>query len=168
MWLKTQVCLPSLPRILIFSRVVTAPIMRKRPSGNVAQLADASDLMEYSTWTSTKEADDLMDSIRALGYVPKEHGADAPLALRVRCARKKGQFSISQIEEMRVLNAQHNENKRTEQAARIMDEIRALGHIPQRYGEHDALWQKYNKAKKNGVLTSEQTQEAATLFSLHE
>ena len=90
-----------------FSRVVTAAIMRKRPSGNVAQLADAGDVMEYST--STKETDDLMDSIRALGYVPKEHGADAPLALSVRRVRKKGHFSMSQIEAMRVFNAQHTE-----------------------------------------------------------
>ena len=153
-----------------FLRVVAAAIMRKRPSGNVAQLADAGDVMgpsgnvaQLADAGDVKEADDLMDEIRALGYVPKEHGADAPLALRVRKARKKGEFGASQIEEMRTLNAQHAEKQRTEQADRIMDEIRALGHIPQQRGEHDALYQKYNKAKKNGLLTSEQTQEAELL-----
>ena len=126
MWFKTSLFVKP-AQDPDFPRVVAAAIMRKRPSGNVAQLADAGDVMgpsgnvaqladagdvmEYSTWTSTKEADDLMDSIRALGYVPKEHGADAPLALSVRRVRKKGHFSMLQIEEMRVLNAQHTEQK---------------------------------------------------------
>ena len=45
--------------------------MPRKSTGNVAQLAEQR---TQSAESSTKAADSLMDFIRALGYVPPEHG----------------------------------------------------------------------------------------------
>ena len=52
-------------------------------------------------------ADEVMDLIRALGYVPKEtisNPNDRNLAHRIRRLKKSGSFSRAQIEEMDALN----------------------------------------------------------------
>ena len=82
--------------------------------------------------TSTKRADDIMDEIRSLGSYPREFGATRKLGEKRRKAEAAGEFSISQLEEQKIMRAQQEEKTRTDQADLIMKEIRALGYIPKR------------------------------------
>ena len=79
--------------------------------------------------TSTPRADDIMDEIRSLGYYPKEHGATRKLAEKRRRAEDAGEFSISQLEELKTMKEQQDEKARTVRL-KTMEEIRALGYIP--------------------------------------
>ena len=104
--------------------------VRKKPSGNASQLA-GNDAQPGET--STTAADEVMDLIRALGYVPKERSSnpnDRNLAQRIRRLKKSGSFSRAQIEEMDALDAQGAEQARIDHAARIVEKIRNIGYIP--------------------------------------
>ena len=94
--------------------------------------------------TSTKRADDIMDEIRSLGYYPKEHGATRQLAEKRRRAEDAGEFSISQLEELKTMRAQQRLKTRTVQGELIMEEIRALGYIPKHGSEQGLLARKYH------------------------
>ena len=72
----------------------------KKPSGNASQLA-RNDAQPGEA--STPGADEVMDRIRALGYVPKETNTnsnknDRNLALKIRRLKKNGSFSRAQLE----------------------------------------------------------------------
>ena len=81
--------------------------------------------------TSTPRADDIMDEIRSLGSYPREHGATRQLAEKRRRAEAAGEFSISQLEELKTMKEQQDEKARTVRL-KTMEEIRALGYIPKR------------------------------------
>ena len=112
----------SVPRI--------AMRLRKRPSsGTVSQRADQK--ITQPAETSTPRADKIMDEIRSLGSYPKENGATRSLAERRRRAEAAGEFSISQLEELKTMKEQQDEKARTVRL-KTMEEIRALGYIPKR------------------------------------
>ena len=94
--------------------------VRKKPSGNASQLA-GNDAQPRET--STTGADEVMDLIRALGYVPKETISKDPivrhLACNIRRLKKRGSFSRAQLEEIDALSAQGAEQARIDKAARI-------------------------------------------------
>ena len=117
--------------------------------------------------TSTKRADDIMDEIRSLGSYPREHGATRKLAEKRRKVEAAGEFSISQLEEQKIMRAQQEEKARTDQADLIMKEIRALGYIPKRHSEQSQVAKRYNKAVKSNILSSEQIGEAEALTAAH-
>ena len=84
--------------------------MPRKSTGSVAQLAEQR---TQSAESSTKAADSLMDFIRALGYVPPEHGEHDKKAQQIRRFRKSGTFTEAQIEGIRALE----ERKRKEIAS---------------------------------------------------
>ena len=87
--------------------------MPRKSTGSVAQLAEQR---TQSAESSTKAADSLRDFIRALGYVPPEHGAHRKKAEQIRRARKSGKFTEAQIEEIRAIEEQHHAEQRTQRA----------------------------------------------------
>ena len=113
--------------------------------------------------TSTPSADAIMDEIRSLGSYPKEHGATRKLAEKRRRAEAAGEFSRSQLEELKTLKEQEDEKARTVQGELLMEEIRALGYIPKGRGDHNNLYRKWRTAVQSGLLTPEQIQEAEAL-----
>ena len=117
--------------------------------------------------TSTPRADDIMDEIRSLGSYPREHGATRNLAEKRRRAEKAGEFSISQLEELKTMKEQQDEKDRTGQVELLMEEIKALGYIPKRFGEHSVLYKRWRRAVQSGKLTPEQIQEAEALTAVH-
>ena len=83
----------------------------------------------------TTGADEVMNLIRALGYVPKgtktnSNKNDRNMALKIGRLKKSGSFSRAQLEEIDALNAQGAEQARIDKAARIVEKIRNLGYIP--------------------------------------
>ena len=70
--------------------------------------------------TSTPRADAIMDEIRSLGFYPKEHGATRQLARKRRMAEAAGEFSISQLAELKTLKEQEDEKARTVQGELLM------------------------------------------------
>ena len=76
--------------------------------------------------TSTKRADDIMDEIRSLGSYPREFGATRKLAAKRRKVEAAGEFSISQLEELKTMRAQQDEKTGTDQADLIMKEYPVL------------------------------------------
>ena len=136
--------------------------LRKRPSsGTVSQRADKK--ITQPGETSTPHADKIMDEIRSLGFYPTEHGATRNLAKKRRTAEAAGEFSISQLEELKTMKEQQDEKASTGQVELLMEEIKALGHIPQRHGEHSGLYDRWRKAVQSGKLTPEQIQAAEAL-----
>ena len=133
-----------------------AASQRVEQSGTVSQRAE-----------STKNADDIMDEIRSLGYYPPEHGTTRALAEKRRRAEKAGLFSASQLEELRMMKTQKNEKSLRDQGVHIMEAIRALGYIPKYHSEHDLLAQQYKGGLKSGKLTSEEIAEAEALTAAH-
>ena len=117
--------------------------------------------------TSTPRADDIMDEIRSLGSYPREHGATRNLAIQPRRAQAAGEFSISQLEELKTLKEQHAKTLKEQHAELLMEEIKALGYIPKRTGEHVLLYYRWRKAVKSGKLTPEQIQAAEALTAAH-
>ena len=70
--------------------------VRKKPSGNASQLA-GNDAQPGET--STTGADEVMDRIRALGYVPKEtktnsNKNDRNLAFKIRRLKKTDRLAV--------------------------------------------------------------------------
>ena len=106
---------------------------RALTSGTVSQRADKK--ITQPGETSTPRADKIMDEIRSLGSYPKEHGATRSLDEKRRRAEAAGEFSISQLEELKTMKEQQDEKARTVQAELLMEEIRALGYIPKRRSE---------------------------------
>ena len=49
----------------------------------------------------------------------------------------------------------------------LMEEIKALGYIPNCRGEHSDLYQRWHRAVQSGKLTPEQIQEAEALTAAH-
>ena len=74
--------------------------------------------------TSTPRADAIMDEIRSLGFYPSEHGATRLLAEQRRRAEAAGEFSISQLEELKTMKEQQDEKARTGQVELLMEERR--------------------------------------------
>ena len=128
---------------------------------------DKSAMIAQPGETSPRRADDIMDEIRSLGSYPREFGATRKLAHKRRKAEAAGEFSISQLEEQKIMRAQQEEKARTDQADLIMKEIRALGYIPKRHSEQSQVYKKYNKAVKSNILSSEQIGEAEALTAAH-
>ena len=93
------------------------------------------------------------------------NGPDKRLAERLR--KNKEIWTVDQLEEIRLLKAQDAEKARTERAASIMEQIRALGYIPKQHSEHHNLAIAYSFAVKEGLLSSEQIQEAEALTAAH-
>ena len=79
----------------------------------------------------------IMEEIRSLGYIPKEHGEHRKLAEQYRRAVKNGRISQSQKEEAEALTAAHHEAMKSEDGSKLMEKIRALGYIPKRKSEHE-------------------------------
>ena len=145
----------------------------KKPSGNASQLA-GNDAQPRET--STTGADEVMDRIRALGYVPKEtktiskHPIVTHLACNIRRMKKRGSFSRAQLEEIDALSAQGDEQTRIDKAARIVEKIRNLGYIPpldNRYPELNKVRRVYDLAVKNRIINAEQEQELQELTRFH-
>ena len=147
--------------------------LRKRPSsGTVSQRAESSGTVSQRAdtqpgETSTPRADKIMDEIRSLGSYPRENGATRNLAERRRRAEAAGEFSISQLEELKTMKEQQDEKARTGQVELLMEEIKALGYIPKGRGEHLELHHRWRRAVQSGKLTPEQIQEAEALTAAH-
>ena len=136
--------------------------VRKRPSsGAVSQRADKK--ITQPGEMSTPRADKTMDEIRSLGSYPRESGATRNLAIKRRRAEAAGEFSISQLEELKTMKEQQDEKARTGQVELLMEEIKALGYIPKAHGEHSDLYYRWRRAVQSGKLTPEQIQAAEAL-----
>ena len=84
---------------LVEQRIQSAEsAMPRKSTGSDAQLAEQR---TQNAESSPKAADSLMDFIRALGYVPPEHGEHKAKAQQIRRARQSGTFTESQPEEIR-------------------------------------------------------------------
>ena len=150
--------------------------VRKRPSsGTVSQRAESSGTVSQRAdkkitqpgETSTPRADKIMDEIRSLGSYPRESGATRNLAERRRRAEAAGEFSISQLEELKTMKEQQDETARTGQVQLLMEEVKDLGYIPKWTGEHADLLYRWRRAVQSGKLTPEQIQEAEALTAAH-
>ena len=140
--------------------------VRKRPSsGAVSQRADKK--ITQPGEMSTPRADKTMDEIRSLGSYPRESGDTKDLAVKRRRAEAAGEFSISQLEELKTMKEQQDEKARTGQVELLMEEIKALGYIPKAHGEHSDLYYRWRRAVQSGKLTPEQIQEAEALTAVH-
>ena len=107
----------------------------------------------------------LMADIRALGHIPRSHGADSALAQRLRSARRYSLLSESQLAELAELAATDSpaQVRAAERVDTVMAEIRALGHIPRLYGPELALANRLREAQKNSVLSESQLAELAEI-----
>ena len=145
--------------------------LRKRPSsGTVSQRAESSGTVSQRAdkkitqpgETSTSRADKIMDEIRSLGSYPRESGATRNLAIKRRKAEAAGEFSISQLEEQKTMKEQQDEKARSKMK-KLVEEIEALGYIPNTRGEHSDLYYRWRRAVQSGKLTPEQIQAAEAL-----
>ena len=112
---------------------------RKRPSGKDGSSSELEDLnrgtisqrAEQNTQAverSSEHSQRLMQELRALGYFPKESGNGPERRLAVRLRKNKGKWTADQLEEIDLLKAKDAEKARADQAASIMEQIRALGY----------------------------------------
>ena len=114
-------------------------------------------------------AAEIMQKIRALGYIPKRKGEHDLLARKYGRALKLNTISSQQKQEAEALTAAHqaspaqSETMEAEAASKIMEKIRALGYIPKRKGEHDLLARKYHRAVKLNKISPLQKEEAEAL-----
>ena len=109
--------------------------LRKRPSSNSQMsllnraltsgaVSQRAEKITQPGETSTPRADAIMDEIRSLGSYPKEHGATRKLAEKRRRAEAAGEFSISQLEELKTMKEQQDEKARTGRVELLMEERR--------------------------------------------
>ena len=119
----------------------------KACSGTVSQRAKK---ITQPGETSTPRADNIMHEIRSLGSYPREYGATRSLAEKRRKAEAAGEFSISQLEELKTLKEQEDEKARTVQGELLMEEIRAFGYIPKNSAERNHLYYKWRRAVQSG------------------
>ena len=88
-----------------------------------------------------------MEKIRALGHLPrrdKEHGEEYALANQLRQAKKVKHLSESQLAELEQMEGKR-QVVRTGNMDRLMDDIRALGCIPQ---DDHGVAQRFRKAMR--------------------
>ena len=116
---------------------------------------------------SIKHSQRLMEELRALPYFPKETGTGPDRSLAVRLRKNKGKWTVDQLDEIRLLQAQGAETARADQAASDMEQIRALGYIPKQHSEQEGLAHRWARAVKSGLLSSEQIEEAEALTAAH-
>ena len=104
----------------------------------------------------------IMEEIRALGYIPRRNSEHDKLVRRYHRAVQNGAISSLQQQEAEKLTAAHHEAMKSEEASKIMEEIRAFGYIP-KYSEDQHLARTYHQAVKDGKISSLDQEEAETL-----
>ena len=105
---------------------------------------------------------------RAYIYIELRAGTGPERSLVVRLRNNKGKWTVDQQKEIDLLKAKDAEKARADQAASIMEEIRALGYIPKRDSEHDGLAHRWARAVTSGRLSSDQREEAEALAAAHD
>ena len=107
-----------------------------------------------------------MADIRALGHIPRTHHENA-LYQRWRDAKRQNLLSESQLAELAELPASNWREVRTAGLmVTLMDEIRALGHIPRKtagLGDENALACRLQYAKSKSLLSESQLAELAEI-----
>ena len=72
----------------------------------------------------------IMEEIRSLGYIPKQHTEHKQLARTYQKAMHNGKISPLEQQEAEALTAAHQRLQAETHAEKIMEELRALGHWP--------------------------------------
>ena len=107
-----------------------------------------------------------MAEIRALGHSPRRQpglGDEYSLASRLHNAKSSSRLSESQLAELAELPASNWREVRTAGfMVTLMDEIRALGHMPR---GNSGLAQRLRKAKNQRLLNERQLAELAEIVS---
>ena len=99
----------------------------------------------------------LMEEIRALGHLPrrtKGHEVEFALYERLSHAKRNSQLSKSQLAELAGLPT-CSQPDTAERMVSLVEEIRALGHIP-RLQHENSLYKRWRYAKRNNLLSETQ------------
>ena len=135
---------------------------------NTAQLAEIqamkstmeaevrSNIIKPLKFLQNVSADEIMQKIRALGYIPRREGEHDLLAQQYQRAVKGGRISQSQKQEAEALTAAHQRLQAETHAETIMKRLRALGHWPMR---NCRLAKQICQAMDAGIFSIAQTAE---------